>query len=153
MAPRFELVLACDLIEYPPQQVIDILTYLVTPDEEKPKHPPSPVPHHPFFQEWRWWDFLNKHCYYFPGQPFSNLTLEKNHDYYMFTIRTMIRRNADQIEAFLDWIATYSQTNGFVGYTRCDEIEEIDLIYFEDSYAYYNAVKFYKNPPTISRRK
>lgn len=66
----------------------------------------------------------------------------------------MVRLGEDLIKAFLDWLAPYSKTQGFVGYTRCDETpDSINLIHFEGEFVYYDSVALYKTPPVVGRVK
>ncbi len=66
----------------------------------------------------------------------------------------MVRWGGEVIEWFLHWLAPYSETEGFVGYTRCDEVpERVDLIYFESGEVYYKSIEMWEDPPHVSRRK
>jgi hypothetical protein len=150
-----ELVLTCNLKEDCPQQVIDILNYFfridrpITDDIKIPD-----APDHPFFVDWgsEYWWFYGQEPYYFPGERFAKLTKDTL-GFYKLTLRTMIKWGYDTVKNFLDWIAPYSRTEGFVGYTRNDEVEQIDLIYFENGAVFYTEVKMWPEPPTINRRK
>jgi hypothetical protein len=159
MAPWYEIFLACDLKENVAQQVIDVLDFLLavrsmeTEAEAIGKIETIPAPDHYFFLESAWYLLLTDHCYYFPGNIFSELRYDKIANAFQFTARAMVRRRGNLIAAFLDWLAPNSSTNGYVGYTRCDEVKQIDLIFFEDGDVYYTAVEMWRTPPGITRRK
>ena len=95
------------------------------------------APDHSFFLDWgsEFWWFYGQEPASFPGEQFAKLTD------YKLTLRTMIKWGSDTVKDFVDWIAPYSETYGSVGYTRNDEIEEIDLIYFENGGVWYKEVK------------
>jgi hypothetical protein len=145
-----ELVLTCNLKEDCPQQVIDILNYMLQTEKSSTHDTDNPnAPDHYFFEinndEWKW--FLND-TYYFPGEPFAKLTHVQS-GFYQLTLRTMIKYGDEMVAAFLHWLVPYSYTEGFVGYTRTDETPEIDLIYFEEGTAYYQEVEMWNTPPTV----
>src|SRR5262249_27895067 len=123
MGPWNELFLACDLKPDVPQQVVDILNYLINPpfDPENGEIKPIIAPNHQFFRQIGWEMTLIGHCYYFSGDIFSLLAFDEKFNYYKFTVRTMVKLGGDLISAFLVWLAPYSETNGYVGYTYCDE--------------------------------
>jgi hypothetical protein len=143
MAAWEELVLACDLKPDVPEQVINILKYLIGEDSAAPSEP-IPVPEHQFFSsDDHWWMFLLQHTYYFPGEPLSKFALDKNSKQYKFTTRSMIKAGQFQVMNFVHWLAPYSETKGFVGYTRCDEIPDwLHIIYFEEGSAYYRSIQW-----------
>jgi hypothetical protein len=156
MAPWEELILACNLKSDVPQQVEEILIYLISSllDELVIDLESISIPDHRFFTEFYWEDLLGGSTYYFPGTPYGNLTYDPYLHAYKFTMRTMVRHGDNLVKAFLDWLAPYCETQGFVGYTRCDEIPDvIDLIHIEDGTVYYNSVLLYKNPPVVERIK
>ncbi len=152
-----ELVLACDLKEDCPQEIIDILNYIFHPEhlviDKKDDTNAPKIPQHDFFQfndnEWKW--FYND-SYAFSGEAFARLTYD-NYGYYKLTLRTMLKYGSDIVAAFLNWIAPHSRSEGFVGYTRSDEDPEVNLIYFEDGAAWYKETQFWNTPPTIKSRK
>src|SRR5258707_11976987 len=108
MAPWNELVLACRLKRDMPQQVVDLLNYLISLSlQVNPGDPESlATPDHPFFRESGWQSLLRWNTAYFPGEPYSNLALTDYEygGYYEFTTRAMVRRGHILIETFLHWI-------------------------------------------------
>lgn len=46
-----------------------------------------------------------------------------------------------EIKHFLDWLAPYIETNGFIGYTKYEEFEDPTLIYIEDDRAVFKGVE------------
>ncbi|MBX3066612.1 MAG: hypothetical protein KF726_26770 [Anaerolineae bacterium] len=154
MAPWFELMLAINLKEDIPQNVIAILKVLAAPpmSDALNSTPPSnyesiKTPKHHFFLEygWEWFTFLRTDTYYFPGDSFGKLTYDEQ-KFYKFTARAMVRSHGSLLASFLHWIAPYSQTQGFVGYTRCDESSYISLIYFENGVVHYKDGDFFGSP-------
>ena len=154
MSPWNELVLACNLKQDVPQQILDLLKYIIEPpyNFETQTFEPIPTPEHAFFHYEDWQTILLDDTYYFPGERFASFVLDKQ-NFYKFTTRTMVRRGDEIIPLFLQWLAPYMVTEGFVGYTRCDEDEQIDLIYFENGDVFYNSVRLWENPPQIERVK
>jgi hypothetical protein len=147
----YELVVACDLRNDVPQQVVDILNYLISPPFNEKTREPEPflTPEHQFFTRYQWHTLLLIDCYYFPGDPFGSLTLDEYAKFYKFTARAKHRYH-DLIASFLHWLAPYCRTQGFVGYTRCDETpENIDLIYIEHDHAYYRSIGYATKPPNL----
>lgn len=72
-----ELVLACDLKKDAPQQVIDILKYLIhTPfDPETQEFGKIETPNHRFFDPVNIWQaLLHGETVYFPGESFAQLS-------------------------------------------------------------------------------
>jgi hypothetical protein len=154
VAPWNELVLACDLKTDVPQIAIDVLDFLVKPPSDTPTQAISPPDHHFFtFEAWPW--LLDGRTNYFPGDSFALLRSdEKEPHTFRFTARTMVRGGEEMIAAFLHWLAPYCETQGFVGYTRCDETSDwIDLIYFDNGDAYYNSIALSDNPVNVKRKK
>lgn len=154
-----ELVLACDLKPAVPQQVIDVLKYMINlRGELNPQEQPKAIPmfDHPLFTQYpeRLHFMLRGEAYYLPGIPFSELVFDELFKYYKFTSRTMIKSGGWVAAFFLLWLAPYVETKGFVGYTRYDELPDlIDLIYFENGEVFYNRTNMENNPPTITRFK
>jgi hypothetical protein len=156
VAPWDELVLACELNGNVPLEVINVINYLIAPalDEVKKELKPIPVPDHRFFHDPGWQGFLHGSTANFQGESLSSLFQDEITNSFEFTTRTLLRRGSDRIAAFLQWIAPYSATQGFVGYTRCDETElSIDLIFFEAGDVYYNSIALHNDPPTVEKIK
>lgn len=67
---RFCISLACDLVENVPQEVVDILMYMVGLVSVKPAN----LPTHHFFED-EYWDLLlsDKHLSTFPGDGIATL--------------------------------------------------------------------------------
>jgi hypothetical protein len=152
MSLYFDGFLAFDLKPDTPQQIIDTLFYMTRTDD----YEFMDIPHHRLFTsdpDWR--DFLRAgegDYEMAPGITSSGLkkiiegygdgTIFK--EYYTLSFR---RTMHDDVEFyvlwwdFLDWIAPYSSTNGFVGYYR----ETFDLyptlIYFKNGTIFSYEIK------------
>ena len=108
MAPWDELVLACNLKADVPQQVIDILNYLIAPefDPTTQQFQPISVPEHHFFNPQDYWQtLLTGDTDYFPGDIYSSLARDDLFNFYKFTARAMVRRGDLLVAAFLHWLA------------------------------------------------
>jgi hypothetical protein len=155
MGAYYELVLACDLKQDIPQQVIDILSYICDALASGERSESLVKPDHWFFKQANWSEITGVDTMYLPGDIFAQLTWAEFNQFYRFTIRTTVKHAGEWlIAAFVHWLAPYSETQGFVGYTRGDESPDVtDLIYFENGDVYYNTVVLYKNPPEVKRHK
>lgn len=129
-----ELNIAIEIDDDP--QVISILQYMLDVDDGfEPK-----LPHHAFFYTacWRW--MLRSDSYYFPGQTDSRLVkdnLYPDRPMWFLTVRCNLKNYSNEIEEFLDWLAPYSLTQGFVGYKRYEEDENPTLIYIDGDRVIY----------------
>jgi len=154
MAPWEELILTCNLKGDVPNQVIDTLNYLIAVpvfDFASLKFEPYPTPDHHFFHDndYHWQDLFGGATSYFPGEPFVRFSDDR-----YLTMRTLVRSGDMLVRGFLDWLAPYSETEGIVGYTRCDETpDSADLIWFEKGTVYYFSIALYNDPPTVKQVK
>lgn len=126
-----ELVCAFELDSQLPQQVINILSYMVgeTDDDILDEYG---IPDHPLFKTNRWDFMLTSDSYYFDGVTNSGLTIDyliKDKPMYYLSIRCNLKNYDDEIEKFIDWIKPYIHTKGFIGYKRYEEDEHPELIY------------------------
>ena len=127
MGMHTELVMACELKGNVPGEVIETLKYMVGDSEYL-----ATVPVHALFTADRWKSMLRCDSYYFDGDTHSTLRYDDIGKSYILNIRCNLKNYCSEIEKFLDWIIPYSNTNGFVGYTRYEEDENPTLIYFID---------------------
>ena len=135
-----ELVLGLEL-RYDPD-VIDILNYML---HEGPE-PKINVTSHPLFQTDRWRFMLTCDSYYFDGQTDSKLFSEQTYvgpfdKTYYLNVRCNLKNYCSEIEKFLDWLAPYIETDGFVGYFRYEEFDDPTLIYNDRGTIRYKATK------------
>ena len=156
MAPWEEFFLACNFKPDTPQLVIDWLTYLTPPFDDESVTKPSEVPDHHFFDSdsWDWEQIFMDDTYYFPGKSVAHFGKDEFAGRYTLTARAMVRAGDYAVAALLHWIAQYSQTEGFVGYTRCDEIHDvINHIHFYKGEAYYHQIDLGEDPPQVKKIK
>lgn len=129
-----EFVMACELKKDIPQQVIDVLTCIDDPSRiELCKD--LDIPLHPFFQEEDWPTIFLTDCAYFPGDINYTFRYDDDSKAYHLTLHFKVKGNF-YVNGFLHWLSPYSDTQGFVGYTRTNETPEISLILFEKDKAY-----------------
>ncbi len=137
---RFCISIACDLIENIPQNVVDILKHLVTPENAEVNN----LPDHRFFED-EFWDTLlsDARLPWFPGEGGAVLRRVSRYfrpanqgreEVFFYTFSFRCEGNDDGITdfiEFLDWIAHYSHTQGFVGYLQDEYDEHPTLVYFK----------------------
>ena len=75
--------------------------------------------------------------FYFDGQTDSTI---KNDQGWYLTVRCSFKNYDDEIELFLDWLAPYIETYGFLGYHRYEEFDDPTLIYKEDGKIVYKNI-------------
>ena len=133
-----EAVLICKLKIDTPEQVIDMLAYLISPFGTEPA---MNTPSHPFFQQPSWHMTLAMDCNYFPGETISALQRDSydGSGPFHLTIRCKVKYG-DLVTGLLRWLAPYIETQGFVGYRRNDENEGITLIYVVSDRVVYEEV-------------
>ncbi len=119
-----ELVCAFDLREDVPQNVIDILQYMVS--SEKPRN--FQIPDHLLFDTTRWNIMLQCDSFYFPGETYSRIGFDKISGWWM-TIRCNLKNYDREIQKFIDWIQPYMNTHGFIGYMRYETEEGPTLLF------------------------
>ncbi len=152
MGAYAELMLACDLKKEAPQEVINILSYLCTPFDQRPEFVVKPD--HWFFQQADWLMIGGDPTGHLPGDNIAKLTRDVFTSLYRFTFRAKIRGGEDLIFSFVHWLAPYSYTEAFVGYTQSPQTTaEIDLLYFFDGEVYWDSVSYYEKPPEVRRFK
>lgn len=127
-----ELVMAVQLKKNTPEDVIETLKYMVGDIDYL-----ATVPIHDLFETARWRSMLRSNSYYFDGDTLSTMRYDDISRAYHLTIRCNLKNYDSEIEKFLDWIAPYSCTTGFVGYGRYEEAESPTLIYFDKGAVYY----------------
>ena len=128
-----ELVLGLQIENQNP--VIDTLKYMVG-DIDEPIYPVE-LFKHKFFSTARWNFMLQCDSCYFDGQTDSTI---KNDQGWYLTVRCNFKNYDDEIELFLDWLAPYIETYGFLGYHRYEEFDYPTLIYKEDGKIVYKNV-------------
>lgn len=107
-----------------PQQVIDVLKYMLDNSLPKPE-----LPDHPLFETARWNFMLLSDSYYFDADTHSTLRYDEISSAYYVCIRCNLKNYADEIEKFCDWIDPYLETEGFLGLQRYEECDDPVLLY------------------------
>jgi hypothetical protein len=151
MSIHYDFALACDLKPDTPQQVLDTLAYM-TRSADYPFHDP---PAHPLFgaqdidgeavEDWR--IMLHERESRFPGEAGSRLrpayryTQHGVDQYrYTFSFRQEVLDDAiGEYIALAQWLALYSETEGWVGYFRADLDDggaQPVLLYFKQGRVY-----------------
>lgn len=146
MSVHFDLYIACDLKLDTPQRAIDTIRWLQSADQAIDEASIDPL-----FQaeptEPTWKGILqttNALMVRFPGETFSALRRAYRYNlpetkgggevfYYTFSFRSEILDDAlGDYFVFLEWLAAYSHTQGFVGYMYSDIDDHPTLIYFRE---------------------
>ena len=91
----------------------------------------SDMPDHPLFKTRRWSYMLQCDSFYFPHTVYTSL-VHRGEDDIILNIRCDLKDYDDEIKKFLDWIYPYTETRGFIGYTRYEEDDDPTLVYFDD---------------------
>ena len=109
-----------------PEDVIEILRYMIGNTETKPK-----TPKHDLFGDTRWSSMLQSDSYYFDADTFSTLRYDNISVSYFLCIRCNLKNYQNEISLFTDWIRPYIRKNkgDFLGFFRYEESEEPSLIY------------------------
>lgn len=95
-----EILTNFDLKKETPQCVIDLLHYLIQPNEQ-----PKNLPEHPLFQTERWRLLFTGSSAYFDTEPYASLTSSDTH-YHLKTCANF--KNYDgEIDLFWDFITPY----------------------------------------------
>jgi hypothetical protein len=135
MSVDTEFVLACNLKDDVPEEVMYLLRFLCEGEAAVPE--PPDLPAHPFFQRECWKRVLCAGSYYLPWdaggsrlviQEYKNITVTNPSK--SLVVRCDFKNYDFEIENFLQWFAPYSKTAGFVGYFRYEEALHPTLIYF-----------------------
>lgn len=129
-----ELVVGIQLKQDAPEDVVETLKYMAGDIEYL-----ATVPIHSLFQTSRWKHMFRSSSYYFDGDTRSTMRYDDISKAYHLTIRCDLKNYDSEIEEFLDWIAPYSCTEGFVGYYRYEEAENPTLVYFDEGAVRYSS--------------
>ncbi|HLW00888.1 MAG TPA: hypothetical protein VKT82_19670 [Ktedonobacterales bacterium] len=130
-----ELVLACEIKRDVPEEVLSLLRFLCGGLERPPRPADEDLPAHPLFHTSRWESVLNAGSFYFPGAPYSRLITSEATGQARLTVRSNLKNYGSEIEYFVQWLAPYSTSEGFVGYYRYEEAARPTLIFFHNGRA------------------
>lgn len=111
------------LKENTPDQVLDVLKYMIDDEGEK-----SELPDHPFFKTHGWELMLQLDTVYFPVEACSVVYARG------LSIRCAFKNYDNEIELFCNWIAPYldADDEDFLGFCRFENDNEPELIYYKD---------------------
>lgn len=116
------LVLNATLRSDTPQEVINVINYMVGNTEVEP-----PKQNHELFETDRWGICLRCDSAYFMGE--TNSTFSKDHDDWELTVNSNCKNYCGEYEKFLDYIQPYIWLNEFLGFIRYEEYDHPTLIY------------------------
>ena len=90
------------------------------------------LPSHPLFKSSRWTFMLRSDSYYFDSVTNSKLNFDELTNKYTLNITCNFKNYDGEISKFIDWISPYiDKIEGeLVGYSRYEEFQEPDLIYY-----------------------
>jgi len=110
-----------------PQEVVDVLAYMVREDYTTPR---PPTPEHKLFKTHRWEVMLLMDSYYFAADTYSTLRSDDIGGDLYLCIRCNLKNYDQEIELFVDWIRPYihAEEGDFLGFSRYEESEDPELI-------------------------
>lgn len=119
-----------ELIMPLPNNIKDILLYMIGDIEDKPN-----IPNHNLFKTDRWRFMLQSDSHYFDADTYSTLRYDKISRCYYLCIRCNLKNYCSEIELFIDWISQYlNKFNGdFLGFYRYEETETPTIIYYRSN--------------------
>lgn len=124
-----EFVCAMELKKETPREVINILDKMSNGEGEY-----DAIPNHPFFECGRWRWLFTMDSYYFSGRTNTTFEYDSIAKTHYLTIRSNLKNYDGEIYKFLNWIKPYVRACGhdFLGYSRYEECEEPNLIYYDE---------------------
>lgn len=118
-----ELHFNAELIDKPPQQVIDVLSYMTGQSETH-----YDLPDHPLFKTRRWEIALRCDSAYFPMSPASSFDFEDGR--WQLRVRSNFKDYDAEVEHFLNWVLPYVDADTeCLGYYRYEQDNHPTLIY------------------------
>lgn len=133
MGQHTAFIMKCELKADTPQQVIDTLKFMTSPNDEEEL---DNLPDHPLFEteEWEYMLWTGGGILW---NPKSSLNYNNNNKTYSLNIRCSVKdEGGHQVRLFLHWITPFSSTEGFLGFFH-PEYEPIQSrILFENGRAY-----------------
>ena len=132
-----ELNLGLALIKDVPDEIVDILKYMLNDRIELAMELPS----HPLFETRRWKYMLRCDSYYFDARTDSSMGFDDIDKKYHLNVRSNLENYDNVFEEFLNFLEPYIDTFGFIGYMRYEEDEDPTLIYHTEQgieYKYVN---------------
>ena len=120
-----ELNLGLALIKDVPDEIIDILRYMLNDQIELVMAPQN----HPLFETCGWKYVLRCDSYSFDAHTDSSMTFDDIDKKQHLNGRSNLKNYDNEIEEFLNFLEPYIDTFGFIGYMRYEEDEDPTLIY------------------------
>ena len=121
-----QLNIGVDLRRDTPENIIDILNYMLTGGSNIPD---PETTDHPLFSTLRWRFMLTCDSCYFDGHTDSSMVRDGIFNDYHLNVRSNLKNYDNEIELFLDFIRPYLDTDGFLGYKWYEEDDDPTLIY------------------------
>ena len=112
-----------------PQEVVEVLKFMLGDIEVEPK-----LPAHPLFETDRWRVMLCMDSYYFHADTHSTLRFDDISNSYFLCIRCNLKNYNSEIEKFVSWITPYLDEfpNNFLGFSRYEETEQPTLLFMAE---------------------
>lgn len=111
-----------------PQNVLDILRFMLKKTDICPELPP-----HPLFETERWKRMLMSDSYCFSADTHSTLRFDNITNSYYLCVRCNLKNYDNEIGKFTDWIMPYlgEPDGNFLGFSRYEENEQPNLIFYK----------------------
>lgn len=119
-----ELNIGVAFKEDTPENIIDILKYMLNYENDEPE-----TTDHPLFKTPRWSFMLRCDSYYFDGHTDSSMIYNDISNQWYLNVRSNLKNYDGEIELFLHFIQPYLETTDFLGYMRYEEYDDPTLIY------------------------
>jgi len=127
-----ELRMAVELKEHTPDEIINILNYMVGNHKDDPKH--SEYMEHDLFKCDRWHFMLRCDSYYFDTETNSTLKFDRITNTYFLNIQCNFKNYENELNLFLDWIVPHIEpTHGkFIGHEMYEEDVIPTLLFYPE---------------------
>lgn len=125
-----ELNISLELKKDVPDAVIGALLYMTGQNGVLPDAYLQEVSKHALFGNTRWKFMLQGNSYYFDMTPQHVMRYDDIGEAYILSVRSNFKNYDDEINKFIDWIKPYTETKGFIGYSRYEESDNPVLIHF-----------------------
>jgi hypothetical protein len=115
-----------------PSAVIDALLFMVLAEGDA-KRPASPSICHPLFEAERWtWMLRSEGSYYFDRVAYRAMEFDEITGAWFLSVATNIKNYSDEWQHFIDFIAPWIETDGFIGTYRYEADDAPTLLYAAD---------------------
>ena len=128
-----ELCIGVEFKKETPSDVIAVISIMATGDNPFVRESiPESVRGHKLLSVERPWILQSGGSYYFDAKPCLVWQKDTITDTYFLTVWTNIKNYSGEWEAFLEFIAPWLETQGFIGHYRYEECDEPTLLYSEN---------------------